>query len=203
METLDLRDLDCPQPVLRTKEAIEAHPNATIVAIVNQAIAAENVSRMARTLGASVETQDVGDGEVHLTISTGEAPDEPLAQPELAACGPVGAAGRAVVFIRSPVLGDGDDTLGRILMKGFLKTLRSADPLPAKLLFINAGIHLTTTGSEELPTLHELADLGVEIISCGTCLDFYGKLDQLQVGIVGNMFDIVDSLVRAAKVITP
>ena len=106
-------------------------------------------------------------------------------------------------FIHNNVLGHGDDELGRILMKAFLKTLRSVQPLPAKLLFINAGVHLTTEGSEEIPTLQDLADLGVEILSCGTCLDYYGKADKLRVGLAGNMFDIVDSLVRAAKVIVP
>lgn len=203
METLDLRNLECPQPVLRAKEAIETSPDAVIVALVSQALSCENVSRMAKSLGASVETEELDDGEFQLTITPAEAPAEPVALPELVARGVEAAPGRAVVFIRNDVLGRGDDKLGRILMKAFLKTLKSAEPLPAKLLFINAGVHLTTEGSEEIEALRELADLGVEIVSCGTCLDYFGKLDQVKVGVAGTMFDIVDSLVRAAKVITP
>ncbi len=203
METLDLRNLECPQPVLRAKEAIETSPDAVIVALVSQALSCENVSRMAKSLGASVETEELDDGEFQLTITPAEAPAAPVALPALVAYGAAAAPGRAVVLIRNDVLGRGDDKLGRILMKAFLKTLKSAEPLPAKLLFINAGVHLTTEGSEEIEALRELADLGVEIVSCGTCLDYFGKLDQVKVGVAGTMFDIVDSLVRAAKVITP
>ena len=118
-------------------------------------------------------------------------------------CDVPAGGGRAAVFVRNDVLGHGDRELGRILMKGFLKTLREADPLPACVLFINNGVHLTTAGSEEIVTLKELEAKGVEIISCGTCLDFYGKLDALEVGIVGNMLDIVDGLNRAARIIEP
>jgi selenium metabolism protein YedF len=202
METLDLRNLDCPQPVLRTKEAVEGNPNTTFTVLVSQAIQCENVARMARSLGASVETQELDGGEHQLTIATAEAPAEPVTEPELEPCPTDASAARPVIFIRNDVLGHGDPQLGRILMKAFLKTLPSAEPLPAKLIFINAGVHLTTEGSEEIEPLRELADRGVEIVSCGTCLDFYGKADQVEVGIVGNMYDIVESLARAAKVIT-
>ena len=111
--------------------------------------------------------------------------------------------GRATVFLNNNVMGIGDDQLGRILMKAFLKTLKSAEPLPAEIICVNNGVHLTAEGSEELPVLQELAAKGVEIVSCGTCLDFFKKLDKVKVGIVGNMFDIVGRLNKAAKIIAP
>jgi len=204
METLDLRRLECPQPVLRTKEAIERHPRSVLVALVRQAASCENVARMARALGAEVETEALANEEYRLTITTPEAAEEPALEPELEPC-PVGADAprRTVVLIRNSELGHGAPELGRILMKAFLKTLLAVEPLPAQMVFINAGVHLTTEGSEELAPLAELGERGVEILSCGTCLDFYGKLDLLRVGRVGNMFDIVTALTRAAKVITP
>jgi selenium metabolism protein YedF len=204
METLDLRHLECPQPVLRAKEAIERHPHSVLVALVRQAASCENVRRMARALGAEVETEELENDEYRLTITTPEAIEEPATEPELEPCEVgAGARGRAVVFLRNSELGHGDPKLGRILMKAFLKTLLAVEPLPSTMIFINAGIHLTTEGSEELATLAELAERGVEILSCGTCLDFYKKLDQLRAGRIGNMLDIVTALTRAAKVITP
>jgi selenium metabolism protein YedF len=203
METLDVRDLACPEPVLRTKRAIEANPNAVLTILLNHPAARENVTRMARSLGAEVQSEELPGGEFKLTVSTSEAPALPEAEPAAAPRGTPAGPGRAVVFIKNRVMGLGDDQLGRILMKAFLKSLKSAEPLPAALLFVNHGVHLTTTGSEEIPTLQELADLGVAILSCGTCLDYFGKLDQLQVGIVCNMFEIVDRLNRAPKVIAP
>ena len=114
-----------------------------------------------------------------------------------------GTPARATEIVKNNVMGQGDDELGRILMKAFLNTLKSADPPPAEIIFVNNGVHLTTAGSEEVETLRELAGMGVEIVSCGTCLDFFGKLGQVEVGTVGNMFDIVERLNRASKIIVP
>jgi len=203
METLDLRNLACPEPVLRTRNAIAAHPGSVFEALVNHAATLANVTRMARALGAQVVSEELDSGEYRLTISTPPAPVEeaPLARAEPCEVGL--PKGRATVFIKNNVLGLGDDRLGRILMKAFLKTLQSADPLPAEIICVNNGVHLTTAGSEELATLGELAEKGVEVVSCGTCLDFFGKLDKVRVGGVVDMLDIVTRLNRAAKIITP
>lgn len=202
MEALDLRNLACPEPVVRTKRAIEANPNTVLTILVNHAASRENVARMATSLGAQVEVAEATEGEFTLTVTTPEAAQTTEPEPEPAERALAAGRARATVFVKSNVMGLGDDELGRILMKAFLKTLRDAHPLPACIIFINAGVHLTTEGSEETATLAELAERGVEIVSCGTCLDYYGKLDAVQVGIVGNMFDIVDRLVRAPKVIS-
>ena len=204
METHDLRDLACPEPVIRTKRAIEANPGSVLTILLNHPASRENVTRMATALGAQVELREATGNEFTLTVTTpeGDAGDAET-EPEMVAC-PLPAGGaRPTVLVKNRVMGLGDDQLGRILMKAFLKTLRDADPLPACLIFVNAGVHLTTEGSEEIATLEELEAKGVEVISCGTCLDYFDKLDALRVGIVGNMFDIVDRLVRAPKVICP
>jgi len=203
METLDLRGLACPEPVIRAKKAIEANPNSMLKLQINSAATVTNVTRMAGSLGAQVETQELPGGEYALTVTTGQAPaaPEPAALP--APCDAQAPPARASVFLNSNLLGLGDDRLGRILMKAFLKTLKSLSPLPREILCINSAVHLTTDGSEEIPTLLELAELGVDVVSCGTCLDFFRKLDKLRVGIVGNMFDIVGRLNRASKIISP
>jgi len=199
METLDLRHLACPEPVLRAKKAIAENPDSVIELRLSGAASLANVTRMARTLGAEVEARELPGGEYTLTVRTGQP--EPALEP--APCEPEAQPGRATVLLGNNLLGVGDERLGRILMKAFLKTLKSVQPLPREIIFINNGVQLTTEGSEEIPTLLELAELGVDVISCGTCLDFYGKLDKVRVGIVGNMFDIVVRLNRAAKIIAP
>jgi selenium metabolism protein YedF len=98
-------------------------------------------------------------------------------------------------------LGTGDEELGFILMKAFLNTLWDVSPRPTKIMFLNDGVRLTTEGSDVLDVLHLLENEGVEIFSCGTCLEFYEIKDKLQVGQVTNMYDTVDSLLSAGKII--
>jgi len=203
MVQLDVRDLACPEPVIRTKKAIEANPGSVIEIVLNHPASLTNVTRMAKSMGAAVETEELAGGEYKLNVTTGQAPVSEGPAPELVACDLPGAPVRATVFVKSNVMGLGDDELGRILMKAFLKTLKSTQPPPAEIIFVNYGVHLTISGSEEIETLKELAGMGVEIVSCGTCLDFFGKLEQVEVGTVGNMFDIVERLNRASKIIAP
>jgi len=199
MAILDLRNRPCPEPVVETKRAIEANPNSVFEILLNHPASVTNVTRMATSLGATVEKEELGEGEVKLVVTTGE----PAPKTETAPQPTEAQAGQATVFIKNNYMGLGNEELGRVLMKAFLRTLKSATPLPREIIFINNGVHLTTTGSEEIETLRELAEAGVEIVSCGTCLDYFGKLDKVEVGTVGNMFEIVERLNRAAKIIAP
>ena len=112
-------------------------------------------------------------------------------------------APNVVVFIASDLFGTGDETLGQILMKAFLKTLKDLETQPRKVIFANSGVRLTTTGSELIADLRALQDGGVAIVSCGTCLDYYGLLDSLEVGVASNMYEIASSLVDADRVVRP
>lgn len=109
--------------------------------------------------------------------------------------------GSDVVCITSDLFGVGDKELGKILMKSFLNTLWGHEPRPAKLLFHNRGVMLTTEDSDVLETLELLEKEGVEILSCGTCLAFYGIKDKLRVGRITTMPETVDILLTAGTVI--
>ena len=87
------------------------------------------------------------------------------------------------------------------MMKAFLNTLWDAEAKPAQIIFINDGVRLTTEGSEVLDTLNLLAEAGVSLLSCGTCLDYYNLREKLKAGQVTNMKATVDSLLAAGKVI--
>jgi selenium metabolism protein YedF len=108
-----------------------------------------------------------------------------------------------VVLIDTETIGRGDDNLGRILMGSFLHTMLASDSLPWRIILLNGGVKLASQGSEFLGVLIELSSRGVEILSCGTCLDFFHLKERLQVGRVSNMGEIVASLVAATKVLNP
>ena len=100
-------------------------------------------------------------------------------------------------------MGHGNDELGKALMKGFIYALSQLEELPRTILFYNGGAHLTVEGSASLEDLKTMEAQGVEIMTCGTCLDFYGLKDKLAVGTVTNMYSIVETLSNASKVIKP
>ena len=111
------------------------------------------------------------------------------------------ARGPVVVAVGSAEMGNGDPRLGRILMKSFLYSLTQLEELPQTVLFFNGGVRMTTEGSESLEDLKALESQGVEILSCGTCLDFYGLKDKLLVGGITNMYVIAQTMAGAGNVV--
>lgn len=185
---IDAQGLPCPQPVIKTKKALQEINDGTITVLVDRPEARDNVQRFAESQGCQVKVTEK-DGVFHLDITKGQ-----LAQAEA-------KKSSDVVFITTDRLGTGDERLGEILMKAFLNTLWDNEPKPAKLIFINSGVRLTTEGSDVLDTLKLLEKEGVQIFSCGTCLEYYKLKDDLRVGQVTNMYEIVHSLMDAGKVI--
>lgn len=106
-----------------------------------------------------------------------------------------------VIQISTTQYGSGAEELGKSLMKAYIYALTEATPLPQKVMFINSGVFLTTEGSEVLDSLHELEEMGVEILSCGACLNYYGLSESLKVGNVTNMYSMVDILHHAGNAI--
>jgi selenium metabolism protein YedF len=192
---IDCRKLSCPVPVINTKKALEeGHDSITV--IVDSVVSRDNVRRFAQSQGHEVKIEDRGGGLFYMHITP-----NPEAGKKPAGVANVPTTGGVVVFITTDQLGVGDERLGGILMKAFLNTLHDSEPKPEKIMFINNGVKLTTEGSEVLDSLAALTADGVQIVSCGTCLNYYGILDKLEFGIAGNMYDIVNSLLEAGKVI--
>lgn len=194
VKLVDCRGLACPQPVLRTKEALEDEAGTLVSILVDNPASKENVRRFAESRGASVTVTEEGGGW-RLDLSKGEV-RAALAQEE-----PPVSAGPAVVLVVSDQIGP-EPELGRVLMRAFLGTLSKATSRPSRLMFLNKGVHLTTEGSEVADVLRELEASGVEVLSCGTCLEFFGKREQLIVGRVSNMYDTVETLTGPSKIVT-
>ncbi len=194
---INLSGLACPLPVVRTKEALDAGETGEFIVVVDHEAARDNVSRFAESRGCTVSVAQVGSC-YHLTISppAGEARET---------CFFPGAApaprSTAVVFA-SDRMGDGDPELGAILMRAFCQTIVQVEA-PQKLLFYNRGVLLTLDDSPVLSEFKGLGEMGVELLVCGTCLDFYKVRDRLAVGQVSNMFSILEAQMAAGRIIRP
>ena len=100
-------------------------------------------------------------------------------------------------------MGNGDDELGKILIKGFIYALSQMETHPDTILFYNGGAKLTTEDSESLEDLKKMEEEGVEILTCGTCLNFYGLTEKLRIGTVTNLYVIAEKMRNAGNVVKP
>lgn len=195
----------CPIPVIKTKKALDALTGAdTVEVLVDNEIAVQNLTKMAGNRGCDVKSEKLGEKEYRVVIEIkGEAESVAEAVEEETVCVPDARKKNMVVVISSDCMGSGDDTLGRALMKGFIYALTQQDELPAAILFYNGGAKLTC---EDAPTLEDLKSMeaqGVEILTCGTCLNHYGLAEKLQVGSVTNMYMIVEKMTQASLIVKP
>ncbi len=209
-EMIDARGLACPQPVILAKKALEHSAELTIR--VDNMAAVENVKRLAKSQGCRVTVTDEQDRTWSLALTRESglgAVQEHTAPKDI----PNGAARQeagdpsvcapSVILIPSETMGQGDDELGRLLMRGFFHTLQELDTLPDKIIFYNSGVKLTVNGSDVLEDIRELAQAGVEMLVCGTCLNFFNLTDQLAVGTISNMYEIADTLTSVGRLIRP
>ena len=108
-----------------------------------------------------------------------------------------------VVVISSDQMGTGEEELGKTLLKGFIYALSQQDDLPTTILFYNKGAFITCEESASIEDLKSLEAQGVEILTCGTCLNFYGLPEKLQVGEVTNMYVIAEKMTQADLIVKP
>jgi selenium metabolism protein YedF len=203
--TIDARGLMCPQPVLVTRQALTDSGVTAVRVLVDNAGSRDNVARFAVSQGCAVETAASGEGDFEIRLTRSGGPGNSSAEAPLPSCAPASAAAadKTVVFVGSNAMGNGDDSLGLKLMRGFLRTWIDVDPRPWRMIFINSGVRLTTTDEEAVDAVSMLAERGVEIFSCGTCLAHFQLEGELKVGKVTNMFEIIESMKSAGKVISP
>ena len=206
---LDARGKACPLPVvLAIKELEKLNPGETLEVLVDNEAAVGNLTRMAEGKGAASSNQKEGaDWRVYITKGSneaGKAGDAGTAgdpETEGVLYGTLPKSSVLVVAIGTDCMGQGDDKLGRILMKSYLFSLTQQEEIPKTLLFFNGGVKLTTEGSESLKDIEELEKRGAEVFSCGTCLDFYGLKEKLKVGGVTNMYSIAETMQKADRLV--
>ncbi len=196
MRRVDCRGLPCPQPVINTKNALdEAAQGETILVLVDNEAAVKNVSRFVEAQGHEVRIEEKG-GDFYLYVTkkgTGQ-------EVSLVSCAPEKTP--VVVVLSSQGMGTGDETLSRLLLKALIKTLRDTSERPKAIICYNQGVFLALEDSEVLEDLKALEKEGVQILVCGTCLDYYRVKDRLAVGQVSNMYDILETML-SSRVVKP
>jgi selenium metabolism protein YedF len=192
---IDARGLACPKPVIETKKALDQIPEGNIITLVDNAIARDNVSKLAKSMQLHFTVEEA-DGNFQISIFKGEyvgLGDEGIEnRPNLS---------NLVMLVASDVLGEGERELGEILMKGYFYALAEYEPYPKAVIFMNAGVKLAIEGSPVLEHVKRLQEYGTEVMSCGTCLDYYGIKALLGVGEVSNMYTIVEYISEANNTI--
>lgn len=201
MITVNAMGDNCPIPVIKTKKAMQTITGPeTIEVLVDNEIAVQNVTKMAASAGGSVSSEKLGDKEFKVVIQMNGAMASGADEEET--CMP-DTRSNTVVVIASDRMGSGNDELGKVLIKGFIFAVTQLDTLPKAILFYNGGATLTAEGSDLLEDLKSLEAQGVEIMTCGTCLDYYGLKEKLAVGTVTNMYSIVETMASAGKILSP
>ena len=200
----------CPIPVVKTKNAIrELQGGGTVETLVDNEIAVQNLTKMANQKGYGVRSEKISDNEFKVTMTVNAeaaqaAADSAVATIEEENC-PVTPAKKKniVVVINSNQMGHGEEELGKTLLKGFIYALSQQDTLPSTILFYNSGAYITSEESASIEDLKSLEAQGVEILTCGTCLNFYGLTEKLQVGEVTNMYVIAEKMTQADLIVKP
>ncbi|MBC7234604.1 MAG: sulfurtransferase-like selenium metabolism protein YedF [Chloroflexi bacterium] len=197
---VDARGLPCPQPVIRTRNAMrEADEITTLVSGADQV---ENVRRLAERAGWGATVEETADGyAVHLVKGEAKTTQEPQLTPDMLVCTTPGRVSGTVLVISGETMGRGEEELGSILIRSFMHTLSEIEPLPGTLIFFNTGVKLTVEGSPVLEDLKALQDRGVEILVCGTCLGYFDLKDKIAVGTISNMYTIAETILGASRTV--
>lgn len=194
MVTVDAMGDACPIPVIKTKKAIaQMNGCGELEVFVDNEIAAQNVSKMAANEGGDVTSEKLAEGKYRVEIRLSSVDKVEKEETEK----------HTIVVVSSDRMGSGNDELGKVLIKGFIFAVTQLEKLPEKMLFYNGGAVLTCEGADTLEDLKSLEAQGVEILTCGTCLDYYGMKEKLQVGSVTNMYAIVEAMSQADRIIRP
>lgn len=191
MKQLDVRGLPCPGPVIETKKALRNLAQGKIEVLLDNNISVENVQKMAQTLGYPVQREEK-EGVYKLLISKAGNIEQ----------GTEGKQKKIVLFLGSDNIGRGSDELGKVLMKSYLYALSESACYPTVILLMNSGVKNAVEGSDTLKSLQTLVGKGVDILVCGTCLDYFSLKEKIAVGRISNMYDISEQMLQADKVIS-
>lgn len=189
---VDARGLACPQPVICTKKALEEEDVNQLVTIVDNEVARDNVLRFVQSQNLIAEVEEKAN-DYYIRIH----------KPEYAGLETQLTGERDyIIFMGNQYLGQGSEELGQVLTRSFFYTLAETDVLPAQIIFINSGVKLACESSPVLQQLMDLEKKGVQILACGTCLDYYGVKEKLCVGTVSNMYTILEQITLYPRVVT-
>lgn len=205
LKVIDCCGMLCPKPLIETKKALKENAVGTpIEVIIDNEISCKNVLHFLSDNGVQhsvVQNDKVFSVKIHVPESLSLPSKNVEEYCEISF--PKAKAGGYIVVLDSNLMGSGSEDLGRILMKGFLSTLPELDPLPSEIICYNSAVKLAQKGTDTASTLRSLYDQGIKISLCGTCIDFFGIKDDIEVGSISNMLYIAEKLTSNLKVVKP
>ncbi len=203
METLDCTGLNCPEPVLRTKEYLERTSKEAFIVVIDNEASRDNVIRFGRSQGCEVKSATGDGGRFSVTLTPGDSAKnkEDFHGDDYRCDLPV--SGTLIYVLPSDSMGRGSSELGWALLQTYVTTIAEVSPLPSHILLYNGGVKLAATESKALEALQKLEAEGVTIWICGTCLEFFKLEGSRRVGSITNMYDIMSTMASADKVVSP
>ena len=213
-KVIDARGKQCPLPVIETKRALKEMTEGMVEVLVDNEIAVQNLTKMAKQMKLQCSSEKIDVNHYVVNIEGSENPSA-MNQTQSTDNSVQSTASTieqsqvetreetTIVVLSADHMGEGNEELGKVLMKGFIYALTELDKLPKKILLFNSGAKLSVEGSDSLEDLKLLESKGVEILTCGACLNFYEISNQLAVGSVTNMYAIAESMMEASKIIKP
>ena len=181
----------CPEPVIMTKAELEKGASE-IEVLVDNDIAVSNVTRLLEGKGFQVQVQKSGEERKLTAKKTGDSP---------AASSRSGGTLLAVL-VTGKTLGRNDEALGEVLIKAFLGTLTKLTTPPAVIAFMNEGVKLTLADSSACDHIKDMEKAGTKVLVCGTCTNHFEITDKVAVGTISNMFEILEMITGADKVLS-
>ena len=191
---IDARGLACPKPVIKTKKELDNIEEGIVIVTVDNNIAKQNILKLSNSLNCESRIINEENDLISIEIKKG---DNVIIEEQIK-----DELDNKCIFISSNKMGNGNDELGEILMKGFVYTLTESKPYPKSILLVNSAVKLSTENYDTVQNLKILEESGVEILSCGTCLDYYGLKESLKVGSITNMYTIVDIMKNSSQTIS-
>ena len=200
--SLDSKGKACPLPVIEAKKVLDTLPEGDSIEVaVDNFVAVQNLKKLADQKHYDCSSEKIAENNFLVTLTvTGTSGKETANAIE---CIPDSRVEKIVVVLSSDKMGEGDERLGRTLMKGFIYALTEQNRLPETIMMYNTGSYLAVEDSDSLADLKLLESQGVEILTCGTCLNHYGLTEKLGVGSITNMYVIAEKQMEAQKVVKP
>ena len=191
---IDARGLACPKPVINTKKELDNIEEGIVIVTVDNNIAKQNILKLSNS--SNCESRIIKEEKDLISIEIKKG-DNVIIEEQIK-----DELDNKCIFISSNKMGNGNDELGEILMKGFMYTLTESKPYPKSILLVNSAVKLSTENYDTVQNLKILEESGVEILSCGTCLDYYGLKESIKVGSITNMYTIVDIMKNSSQTIS-
>jgi len=204
MKIVDTKGELCPAPLIAAKRALkEIVVGDSFIILTDNQTSFNNLSRFLNDNNTKLSiTEEAGVWTLTVTKLQGEVSATRAEE----YCAPAIAhfeKGNFIVVISSDKMGEGDDELGHLLMLNFIKALKDLDRLPQKVLFYNKGVAIVTKSSPVIDHLTDLEKMGVELILCATCVNYYKIEEERGAGILSNMYVIAEAMAAAGNIVRP